>query len=130
MKVREYYYPKLIIPFSVKKELDNVVEMYEENLENDDEDVFSGTEDSFANEMLGQDIYDVLSRENVEKIMQLNNNMYTLLSIDFRNKSYDEIFEQITDKLYEKFIDNINNLDEIVEVKEMEKEEVSESMTV
>ena len=130
MKVREYYYPKLIIPFSVKKELDNVVEMYEENLENYDEDVFSGTEDSFANEMLGQDIYDVLSRENVEKIMQLNNNMYTLLSIDFRNKSYDEIFEQITDKLYEKFIDNINNLDEIVEVKEMEKEEVSESMTV
>lgn len=130
MKVREFFYPKLIIPYSIKKELDNVVEMYEENLENDDEDIFSGTEDSYVNEMLGQDIYDVLSKDNVEKIMQLNNNMYTLLNIDFRNKSYDEIFEQITDKLYEKFVDNINNIDEIVEVKETEKDEISETLTV
>lgn len=130
MKVREFFYPKLIIPYSIKQELDNVVEMYEENLGNDDEDIFSGTEDSYANEMLEQDIYDVLSKNNVEKIMQLNNNMYTLLNIDFRNKSYDEIFEQITDKLYEKFLNNINNLDEIVEVKENEKDEISEVLTI
>ena len=130
IKVREFFYPKLIIPYSIKNELDNVMEMYEENLENDDGDILSGTEDSYANEMLEQDIYGVLNKNNVEKIMQLNNNMYTLLNIDFRNKSYDEIFEQITDKLYEKFLNNINNLDEIVEVKETEKDEISEVLTI
>ena len=102
MKVREFFNPKLIIPYSIKRELDNVLEMYEENMENDDQDIFSGTEDSYAKEMLSQDLFDVLSRKNVEQIMSLNNNMYTLLNIDFRNKSYDEIVEQITDKLYEK----------------------------
>ena len=130
IKVREFFYPKLIIPYSIKNELDNVMEMYEENLENDDGDILSGTEDSYANEMLEQDIYGVLNKNNVEKIMQLNNNMYTLLNIDFRNKSYDEIFEQITDKLYEKFLNNINNLDKIVEVKETEKDEISEVLTI
>lgn len=130
MKVREFLNPKLIIPYSVKRELDNVLEMYEENMENDDQDIFSGTEDSYANEMLSQDLFDVLSRKNVELIMSLNNNMYTLLNIDFRNKSYDEIVEQITDKLYEKFMDNLNNLNEIIEVKQQEKEEISESMTI
>lgn len=104
--------------------------MYEENLENDDGDIFSGTEDSYANEMLGQDIYSVLSRDNVEKIMALNNNMYTVLNIDFRGKSYDQIVEQITDGLYDKFIENINNLDEIIEVKEIEKEEINETITL
>lgn len=130
MKVREFFNPKLIIPLSVKRELDNVLEMYEENMENDDQDIFSGTEDSYANEMLGQDLFDVLSKKNVELIMSLNNNMYTLLNIDFRNKSYDEIIEQITDKLYEKFMDNIKNLNEIIEVKQQEKEEISESITI
>lgn len=130
MKVREFFNPKLIIPLSVKRELDNVLEMYEENMENDDQDIFSGTEDSYANEMLGQDLFDVLSKKNVELIMSLNNNMYTLLNIDFRKKSYDEIVEQITDKLYEKFMDNIKNLNEIIEVKQQEKEEISESITI
>lgn len=122
MRVREFFYPKLIIPFSVKRELDNVIEMYEENLENDDGDIFSGTEDSYASEMLSQDIYEVLSKENVEKIMELNNNMYTLLNIDFRNKSYEQIVEQITDKLAEKFIDNMEELDKFIETIENEKE--------
>lgn len=130
MRVREFFYPKLIIPFSVKRELDNVIEMYEENLENDDGDIFSGTEDSYASEMLSQDIFSVLSRDNVEKIMALNNNMYTILNINFTNKSYDQIVEQITDKLYDKFIDNINTLDEIIEVKEKEKDEIIETLTV
>ena len=98
MKVREFFYPKLIIPFSIKRELDNVIEMYEENMANDDQDIFSGTEDSYANEMLSQDLYNVLSRKNVEQIMALNNNIYVLLNIDFRNKSYDKIVEQITNK--------------------------------
>ena len=80
--------------------------------------------------MLGQDLFDVLSRKNVEQIMALNNNMYTLLNIDFRNKSYDEIVEQITDKLYEKFMDNLNNLNEIIEVKQQEKEEMREAITI
>ena len=96
--------------------------MYEENLENDDGDIFSGTEDSYASEMLSQDIYEVLSKENVEKIMELNNNMYTLLNIDFRNKSYEQIVEKITDKLAEKFIDNIEELDKFIETIENEKE--------
>lgn len=122
MRVREFFYPKLIIPFSVKRELDNVIEMYEENLENDDGDICSGTEDSYASEMLSQDIYEVLNKENVEKIMELNNNMYTLLNIDFRNKSYDQIVEQITDKLAQKFIDNIEELDKFIETIENEKE--------
>lgn len=130
MRVREFFYPKLIIPFSIKQELDNVIEMYEENLENDDGDIFSGTEDSYASEMLSQDIFSVLSRDNVEKIMALNNNMYTILNINFTNKSYDQIVEQITDKLYDKFIDNINTLDEIIEVKEKEKDEIIETLTV
>ncbi len=128
MRVREFFYPKLKIPVSVKNELDNVLEMYEENLENDDEDIFSGTEDSYANEMLDQDIYSVLSRENVEEIMELNNNMYTLLNIDFRGKSYDQIVEQITDKLYEKFKDNLENLYKIIEIKETEKAEMCETL--
>ena len=80
--------------------------------------------------MLSQDLFDVLSRKNVEQIMSLNNNMYTLLNIDFRNKSYDEIVEQITDKLYEKFMDNLNNLNEIIEVKQQEKEEMREAITI
>lgn len=122
MRVREFFYPKLIIPFSVKRELDNIIEMYEENLENDDGDIFSGTEDSYASEMLSQDIYEVLNKENVEKIMELNNNMYTLLNIDFRNKSYEQIVEQITDKLAQKFIDNIEELDKFIETIENEKE--------
>ena len=130
MKVREFFNPKLIIPLSVKRELDNVLEMYEENMENDDQDIFSGTEDSYANEMLGQDLFDVLSRKNVEQIMALNNNMYTLLNIDFRNKSYDGIVEQITDKLYEKLMANINNLDEIIEVKDIELEKVEEPIVI
>lgn len=130
MKVREFFNPKLIIPLSVKRELDNVLEMYEENMENDDQDIFSGTEDSYANEMLGQDLYDVLSKKNVEQIMSLNNNMYTLLDIDFRNKSYEEIVEQITDKLYDKLMDSINNLDEIIEVKDVELEEVEEPIVI
>lgn len=130
MKVREFFNPKLIIPYSIKRELDNVLEMYEENMENDDQDIFSGTEDSYAKEMLSQDLFDVLSRKNVEQIMLLNNNMYTLLNIDFRNKSYDEIVEQITDKLYEKFMDNLNNLNEIIEVKQQEKEEMREAITI
>lgn len=126
MKVREFFNPKLIIPYSVKRELDNVLEMYEENMENDDQDIFSRTEDSYANELLSQDLFDVLSRENVEQIMALNNNMYTLLNIDFRNKSYDEIVEQITDKLYEKFMDNLDNLNEIIDVKDIELEKTEE----
>ena len=130
MKVREFFNPKLIIPLSVKRELDNVLEMYEENMENDDQDIFSGTEDSYANEMLGQDLYDVLSKKNVEQIMSLNNNIYTLLDIDFRNKSYEEIVEQITDKLYDKLMDSINNLDEIIEVKDVELEEVEEPIVI
>lgn len=130
MKVREFFNPKLIIPLSVKRELDNVLEMYEENMENDDQDIFSGTEDSYANEMLGQDLFDFLSRKNVEQIMALNNNMYTLLNIDFRNKSYDEIVEQITDKLYEKLMASINNLDEIIEVKDIKLEKVEEPIVI
>lgn len=130
MKVREFFNPKLIIPLSVKRELDNVLEMYEENMENDDQDIFSGTEDSYANEMLGQDLFDVLSRNNVEQIMALNNNMYTLLNIDFRNKGYDEIVEQITDKLYKKFMDNLNNLNEIIETKDVELEKAEETIII
>ena len=130
MKVREFFNPKLIIPLSVKRELDNVLEMYDENMENDDQDIFSGTEDSYANEMLAQDLFDVLSRKNVEQIMALNNNMYTLLNIDFRNKSYDEIVEQITDKLYEKLMASINNLDEIIEVKDIKLEKVEEPIII
>ena len=91
--------------------------MYEENMANDDQDIFSGTEDSYANEMLSQDLYNVLSRKNVEQIMALNNNIYVLLNIDFRNKSYDKIVEQITDKLYDKLIKDLDNIDEIIEVK-------------
>lgn len=130
MKVREFFNPKLIIPLSVKRELDNVLEMYEENMENDDQDIFSGTEDSYANEMLGQDLFDVLSRNNVEQIMALNNNMYTLLNIDFRNKGYDEIVEQITDKLYKIFMDNLNNLNEIIETKNVELEKAEETIII
>ena len=130
MKVREFFNPKLIIPYSIKRELDNVLEMYEENMENDDQDIFSGTEDSYAKEMLSQDLFDVLSRKNVEQIMSLNNNMYTLLNIDFRNKSYDEIVEQITDKLYEKLMASINNLDEIIEVKDIKLEKVEEPIVI
>ena len=118
------------LPFSIKRELDNVIEMYEENMANDDQDIFSGTEDSYANEMLSQDLYNVLSRKNVEQIMALNNNIYVLLNIDFRNKSYDKIVEQITDKLYDKLIKDLDNIDEIIEVKNVALEKDEEDMII
>lgn len=128
MKMKEYMYPKMKVPKSIESELYNVLEIYEENLENEGDDVFAGTQDSYAEEMLSQDIYNVLDRKNVERIMALNNNMYILLNIDFRNKSYDQIVEQITDKLAQKINDNIKNLDKIIEfVEEKEREEVNES---
>lgn len=104
--------------------------MYEENMANDDQDIFSGTEDSYANEMLSQDLYNVLSRKNVEQIMALNNNIYVLLNIDFRNKSYDKIVEQITDKLYDKLIKDLDNIDEIIEVKNVALEKDEEDMII
>ena len=104
--------------------------MYEENMANDDQDIFSETEDSYANEMLSQDLYNVLSRKNVEQIMALNNNIYVLLNIDFRNKSYDKIVEQITDKLYDKLIKNLDNIDEIIEVKNVALEKDEEDMII
>ena len=129
MKVREFFNPKLIIPFSVRRELYNIIEMYEENMQNEYDDIFSGTEDSYAREMLAQDLYGVLSRKNVEEIMALNNNMYTLLNIDFKNKNYEQIVEQITDRLYDKLMDNLHNLNQILEVKNIEIEK-SEEPTV
>ena len=89
-----------------------------------------GTEDSYANEMLSQDLYNVLSRKNVEQIMALNNNIYVLLNIDFRNKSYDKIVEQITDKLYDKLIKDLDNIDEIIEVKNVALEKDEEDMII
>lgn len=120
--VRSCFFKKIKIPKSIKEEINNVKEIYIEDLENEEEDVFSGAEDSYANEMLGQHLYDVFNQENVEKIMALNNNMYTVLDINFRNKSYEEIFEQITDKLIEKTTYNIDNLNSFIEVIEDEKE--------
>lgn len=120
--VRSCINKKIKIPQSIKEELNNVKEMYEEDLENDEEDIFGGTEDSLANEMLEQHLYDVFSQENVEKIMALNNNMYTVLDINYRNKSYEEIREQIIDKLIEKTTYNIDNLSSFLEVIEDEKE--------
>lgn len=125
--VRSCFYKKIKIPQSIKKELNNVKEMYEENLQNEEDDVFGGTQDSYANEMLEQHLYDVFNQENVEKIMALNNNMYIVLDINFRNKSYEEIFEQITDKLIEKTTYNIDNLNSFIEViEEKEREEIDE----
>ena len=80
--------------------------------------------------MLSQDLYNVLSRKNVEQIMALNNNIYVLLNIDFRNKSYDKIVEQITDKLYDKLIKNLDNIDEIIEVKNVALEKDEEDMII
>ena len=122
LKVKECFDTKIKIPISIKKELDNVLEMYEENLESDEEDIFSGTQDSYANEMLEQNIYDVLSKENVEKIMSLNNNLYILLELDFANKSYNEVLEDITEKLAEKIEINIENLSKFINVIQEEKE--------
>ena len=122
LKVKECFDTKIKIPISIKKELDNVLEMYEENLENDENDIFSGTQDSYANEMLAQNIYDVLNKENVEKIMSLNNNLYILLELDFANKSYNEVLEDITEKLAEKIEINIENLSKFINVVQEEKE--------
>ena len=80
--------------------------------------------------MLSQDLYNVLSRKNVEQIMALNNNIYVLLNIDFRNKSYDKIVEQITDKLYDKLIKDLDNIDEIIEVKNVALEKDEEDMII
>ena len=62
--------------------------------------------------------------------MALNNNIYVLLNIDFRNKSYDKIVEQITDKLYDKLIKNLDNIDEIIEVKNVALEKDEEDMII
>lgn len=127
LKVREYFDTKIKIPSSIKRELDNVLEMYEEDLENDESDVFSGTQDSYANEMLLQNIYDVLSKENVEKIMSLNNNLYILLDLDFSNKSYNELINDITDKLEEKIENNIEHLSSFIRVIQDQDKELEES---
>lgn len=120
--VRSCFYEKIKIPQSIKNELNNVKEMYEEDLENEENDLFGGTEDSYANEMLGQHLFDVFSQENVEKIMALNNNIYIALDINYTSKSYEDIRGQITDRLIEKSIYNIDNLSSFIEVIEDEKE--------
>ena len=45
---------------SFKGQILNDVEMYEENMMYDDEDVFGGTEDSYANEMIEQNLFDTI----------------------------------------------------------------------
>ena len=43
---------------SLVREISNVADMYDEIMVNDSEDVFSGTQDSYANEMLEQNLFD------------------------------------------------------------------------
>lgn len=121
-KVRELFDSKIKVPSSIKKELENVLEMYEENLENDEGDVFSSSKSSYANEMLSQNIFDVLSKENVEKIMALNNNLYIVLDLSYANKTYDEVLNEITDKLIEKFEYYIESLEDFINVVKEENE--------
>ncbi len=40
--------------------LQNIAEMYDENMMDDMDDVFSGTQDSYANEMLDQHAFDTI----------------------------------------------------------------------
>ena len=127
-KVREFFEPKIKIPNSIKRELENVLEMYEENLENDDGDVFSSSKMSYANEMLSQNISDVLSKENVEKIMELNNNLYIVLDLNYSHTTYDDLLNEITDKLAEKIEYHIESLEDFINViqDENEMEEINE----
>lgn len=128
LKVREYFEPKIKIPYSIKRELDNIIEMYQEDLENEESDVFSGTQDSYANEMLLQNIYDVLSKENIEKIMALNHNLYIVLDLNYINKSYNDVLNEITEKLVKKIEYHIENLEKFINVikDENEMEEINE----
>jgi len=128
IKVKELFEPKIKIPSTIERELANVLEMYEENLEMDEGDVFSSSQSSYANEMLSQNIYDVLSKENVEKIMELNNHLFIVLDLDYTKKTYNDVLDEITDKLAQKFEFYIEELENFVNVikDENEMEEINE----
>lgn len=125
LKVKEYIQPRLKVTDKIKRELDNVLEMYEENMENEEDDIFSRTEDGYANEMLIQGIFDVLDGENFDKILELNDNLYTYFDVDIDNKDYNEVIEEIRYKLADRIKDNIESLNGIMEAIENEKEEFS-----
>lgn len=106
---------KIKLPNDLVESLKNVQEMYFENMENDDEDCLGGTEDSYANEMLGQHIADILDNNTILKIKEINSDINDRFGIDSKQSEVKQ-FEELLDYLINDFADNIETIDTTYEI--------------
>lgn len=116
---------------SFRNQILNDLEMYYEDLMNDDDDVFGGTQDSYANEMVEQHLFDTLyynikhNYESKDAAMNTANDLvyYILDFVDHGEKiglQNDKVIKEIYDKyVLDKTDDSIN---ESVDQKSLKKE--------
>ena len=107
MKDEDY---KIKLPEVFFKDLENVQKMYFEDLENDDEDCLGGTEDSYANEMLGQHLADILDNNTILKIKEINTDINNYFGIDGKQDGAKQM-EALFNQLVNDFADNIETID-------------------
>ena len=93
------------LPVSLQKEIWNIEEMYQEDKLNSDDDIFEGTEDEYADEVLQQHIYDLFDTDEMKSYISENYNTTTQElaneSANFvANKIYNAILEENTDILF------------------------------
>lgn len=85
-----------------KNNIWNAFEQYEEDMLDDDDDVFGGTEDSYANEMLGQHLgdylYDILTELKPEDEAGRWTNFFINELIDLYNQNPDS--EMVIQRIY------------------------------
>ena len=70
---------------SLVNEIRQVVEVYDENMANDEDDVFAGTQDSYAYEMIEQHLFDAI----------YYNDLFSGCSDETIDDIYNEIFDTI-----------------------------------
>jgi hypothetical protein len=101
---------------SFRNQILNDIEMYEENLLWDDEDVFGGTEDSYANEMVEQHLFDTIyyniknNYDSQDAAMNTAQDVMFYL-LDFVKKGEVNLQnDQIIKEIYDKYV--VNNMNE------------------
>lgn len=99
-----------------RKDIMNVVEMYNEDMLEDDEDVFGGTEDSYAVEMLFQHLFDTLHETIKDKYLSKDAAMNTASDLtnylaEFIIKGEPYEIENAIKTVYDKYI-KVNSTNE------------------
>ena len=92
-----------------RKDIMHVVEMYNEDMLEDDEDVFGGTEDSYAVEMLFQHLFDVLHEAIKDKYLSKDAAINTASNLtnylaDFIIKEVPYEIEKAIKTVYDKYV--------------------------